>query len=100
MVKNPPAMRETWIWSLGWKDPLEEKMAPHFSVLVWETLWTEEPGSPWGCKELDTTEATKYTAHMTHLDSSYIPRSTQVYSRNFKCNSNAFIIKSVYFSKS
>ena len=74
-------------------------MAPHFSVLVWETLWTEEPGSPWGCKELDTTEATKYTAHMTHLDSSYIPRSTQVYSRNFKCNSNAFIIKVFIFQK-
>ena len=35
MVKNPPAMRETWVQSLGWKDPLEEGMATHSSILVW-----------------------------------------------------------------
>ena len=35
MVKNPPAMRETWIGSLGWKDPLEEGMATHSSVFAW-----------------------------------------------------------------
>ena len=35
MVKNPPAMRETWVQSLGWEDPLEEGMATHSSVLDW-----------------------------------------------------------------
>ena len=35
MVKNPPAMRETWVQSLGWKDPLEEGMATHSSTLAW-----------------------------------------------------------------
>ena len=43
-VKNPPAMQETWIRSLGWEDPLEEGMATHSSVLAWRILWTEEPG--------------------------------------------------------
>ena len=45
MVKNLPAMQETQVWSLGWKDPLEEGMASYSSVLVWRILWTEEPGS-------------------------------------------------------
>ena len=35
MVKDPPAMQETWVRSLGWEDPLEEGMATHSSVLVW-----------------------------------------------------------------
>ena len=36
MGKNPPAMRETWVWSLGWEEPLEEGMATHSSVLAWK----------------------------------------------------------------
>ena len=43
-VKNPPAVEETWVWSLGQEDPLEKEMATHSSILVWEILWTEEPG--------------------------------------------------------
>ena len=35
MVKNSPAMRETWVPSLGWEDPLEEGMAAHSSILAW-----------------------------------------------------------------
>ena len=35
MVKNPPAMRETWVRSLGWEDALEEGMATHSSILAW-----------------------------------------------------------------
>ena len=35
MVKNLPAMRETWVQSLDWEDPLEEGMASHFSILAW-----------------------------------------------------------------
>ena len=34
-VKNLPAMQETWVWSLGWEDPLEEDMATHSSILAW-----------------------------------------------------------------
>ena len=44
MVKNLPAMWETWVLSLGWEDPLEEGMAIHSSILAWRTPWTEEPG--------------------------------------------------------
>ena len=44
MVKNSPAMLETWVWSLGWENPLEKGMATHSSILTWRILWTEEPG--------------------------------------------------------
>ena len=44
VVKNPPAMRETWVQSLGWENPLEKEMATHSSILAWEIPWTEEPG--------------------------------------------------------
>ena len=44
MVKNPPAMQETTIWSLHQEDPLEKEMATHSSILTWEIRWTEEPG--------------------------------------------------------
>ena len=43
MVKNPPAMQETCVRSLGQEDPLEEKMATHSSILTWETPWMLEP---------------------------------------------------------
>ena len=43
-VKNPPAMQETWVGSLGWEDPLEERIATHSSILTWRILCTEEPG--------------------------------------------------------
>ena len=53
MVKNPPAMLETWVPSLGWEDSLEEGMAAHSSILAWRIPQTEEPGgySPWSCKK-------------------------------------------------
>ena len=44
MVKNPFAMRETWVQSLGWEDPLEEEMATHSSTIAWRIPQTEEPG--------------------------------------------------------
>ena len=43
VVKNPPAMQETWVASLGWKDPLEKEMATHSSILAWDIPWTEKP---------------------------------------------------------
>ena len=44
VVKNPPAIQETWVRSLGWDDPLEKEMATHSSILAWEIPWTDEPG--------------------------------------------------------
>ena len=44
MLKNPPAMQETWVRSLGGEDPLEKGMAAHSSILPGESPWTEEPG--------------------------------------------------------
>ena len=43
-VKDPPAMQETWVLSLGWEDPLEKRMATHSSILAWRIPWMEEPG--------------------------------------------------------
>ena len=48
LVKNLPAMWETWVQSLGWEDLLEKEKATHCSILAWK--------SPWGGKESNTTE--------------------------------------------
>jgi len=45
MVKNPPAMSETWVQSLGWEDPLEKNMATHSSILAWRIPM--ERGASW-----------------------------------------------------
>ena len=57
LVKNPPAMRETWVQSPGWEDLLEKGKATHSSILAWRI--------PWGRKELDTTE--QLSIHFTSL---------------------------------
>ena len=44
MVKNLPAMQETWVLFLGQEDPLEKYMATHSSILAWRISWTEETG--------------------------------------------------------
>ena len=44
MVMNMPGMQETWVQSLGWKDPLEGEMATHSNILACKIPWTEEPG--------------------------------------------------------
>ena len=69
LVKNPPAMLETWVRPLDWEDPLEKGKAIHSSVLAWRIPWTGEPGGLqshgqrslvgyhlWDHKESDTTE--------------------------------------------
>ena len=43
-LKRLPPMRETWVRSLGWEDPLEKEMATHSSILAWRSPWMEEPG--------------------------------------------------------
>ena len=44
MIKNSPAMQETWVQALGWESPLEEGMATHSSILAWRIPGTEESG--------------------------------------------------------
>ena len=62
MVKNTPAVQETWVRSQGWEDAWEEGMATHCSVLAWRIPWTKEPG---GLRSMgsqrDVTEVTEHT---------------------------------------
>ena len=55
VVQNQPAKQERQVWSLYFEDPLEKEIVTHSSIPAWEIPRREEPGSPWGCKELDTT---------------------------------------------
>ena len=68
MVKNLPALWETWVQSLGWEDPLEKRMATHSSIFAWRIPWTEESGGLH--KELDTTE--RLTLSIFHFYSTLI----------------------------
>ena len=45
-VRNPPAVQEIQVQSLGWEDPLEKGMATHSSILAWRIPWKENPGGP------------------------------------------------------
>ena len=58
MVKNPPEMSKTWVWSLGWEDPLEEGMQSSPVFLPEESHGQRSLVGyhPWGHKELDMTE--------------------------------------------
>ena len=53
-VKNPPAVQEMQVQSVGREDPLEKEVATHSYILAWEISWTEPPGGLQGCNELDT----------------------------------------------
>ena len=57
IVKNLPAMGETWVRFLGWKDPLDKGIATNSSILAWRIPWTEEPGGlqSMGSQESDMT---------------------------------------------
>ena len=67
VVKNPPAMQETWVQSLRLEDPLEKGMATHSSILAWRIPWQRslEGYSPWSHKELDMTERLTHTCRHT-----------------------------------
>ena len=69
-MKNPPAMQETWVQSLGWEDPLEKEIATHCNILVWRIpmdrgAW--QGYSPWDCKESDTTEQLSTESGASHV---------------------------------
>ena len=68
MVKNLPAIQETWVRSLGLEDPLEKGMATHSSILAWRIPWTEELGrlQPMGSQESDNL-ATKPPTQPTRI---------------------------------
>ena len=58
MVKNMPAMQESWVRSLGQEDPLEEDMTTHFSILAWRIPWTGEAG---GLQSMGSERLSDYT---------------------------------------
>ena len=66
--KESACVPETWVWSLGWEDPLDEGRATHSSILAWRMpthreAWSLVGYSPWGQKESDTTERLSTTHH-------------------------------------
>ena len=67
-IKNLPAMQQTWVQYLCQEDPLEKRMATHSSILAWRISWTENLAgySPWGHKELDTSEQLTLSLSHTH----------------------------------
>ena len=71
MVKNLPAMWETWVRSSGWEDLLEEGMVTHSRILAWRIPWILVGyNSPWGGRESDMTEQLSTTKHkLPNLDS-------------------------------
>jgi len=80
MVKSLPAMRETWVLSLGQEDPLEKEMAIHSSILPGKSHgWSCLLGySPWGSKESDMTERLSHT----YIPAEPGPASPTLYSRD------------------
>ena len=77
-VKNLHAMQETWVWSLGWDDPLEKGVATHSSILARRIPWTEEPGGlqSMGLQRVGHDWATTTTTTTTDISSlQYINRS-------------------------
>ena len=76
MVKNPPAMQEIWVRSLGREDPMEEGMATHCSSLAWRIPWTEEPGGLQSIASQSQTllteaEATEHIGLKRHLETKF-----------------------------
>ena len=70
MVKNPPAVQETQVQSLGWEDPLEKRMTMHSSILSWRSHEQRSllGYSPWGLKQSDMTERlSTHTRQKHHL---------------------------------
>ena len=67
MVKNAPAMQETWVQSLGWEDPLEKEMAIYSRTIAWKIPWTEEPGrlQAMGSQRVGHDGVTSLTLHLT-----------------------------------
>ena len=65
-IKNPPAMQETHVQSLGQEDPLEKGIATHFSIHAWEIPWREEPGGLWSIGSQSQTQLKRFSTP-THI---------------------------------
>jgi len=61
-------MQETWVLSLGWREPLEKEMATHSSILAWKILWTEEPG---GLQSMGLQSQTQLSMHASEKRSTH-----------------------------
>ena len=73
LVKNPPAVRESWVLSLGWEDPLEKGKAIHSSIRAWRIPWAVY--SPCCCKESDVNERLSLHFRGTHVP---VPRNRRM----------------------
>ena len=80
-LKHLPAMRKTWVRSLGWEDPLEKEMATHSSIPAWRIPWMEEPGGlqSTGSQRIGHDWATSLTQSLCLFIPSFPPRSQYVY---------------------
>ena len=65
-------MRETWVWSLGWEDPLEKEMATHSTILAWRIPWTEEPGGLQSTGSQRVGHDWAPSLHFTHFSHPYM----------------------------
>ena len=74
MAKRLPIMRETWVWSLGWEDPLRKEMATHSSTLAWKIPWMDECG---GLQSMGWQRATWLSNFTFFL--SFFPSCTRCY---------------------
>ena len=64
VVKNPPAMQQTWVRSLDREDSLRNEIATHSSILAWELQWTEEPG---GLQSLESQKSRTWLSTYVHI---------------------------------
>ena len=81
LVKNPPAMRETWVRSLGWEDPLEKERGTHSSILAWKFHGLY---SSWDCQESDMTERLSLYHTLSRLGDK-LPITTQIHKLTYSC---------------
>ena len=68
MVKNLPAVQETWVQFLGWEDLLEKEMATHSSILAWKIPWREEPGKLQSMQSQSQTRLSNFTSILHQRD--------------------------------
>ena len=88
-VKHLSTTQETWVWSLGWKDPLEKEMAIHSSTIAWKIPWTEEPGrlQSMGSQRVGHDWATSLSFHFQcHLVSLLLSASLMGHLWEYNCH--------------
>ena len=97
-VKNLPAMREAWVWSLGREDLMEGEMATHSCILAWEIPWREEPDglSPCGLKESYMNEWLTLSHKLVETISAYLYIRAKVISKH-KSNKTNYEQKLISF---